>query len=242
MRSIRRLPYVRYVAAALLAVVVLVGVRCSVAERAVEAGKSLWREDFDRLSPAWQVKTKPGTKAAQFSVVRDEDSNEAYLHVSADRATGTLMLPLENVDLMKTPVLRWRWRVLTFPEGADGRDAGKDDQAIGIYVGCKSGLVGHKSVAYRWETLTPAGSEGTASYAAGLMKVKWYCSRNQETGKEGTFVVEERNVAEDFEAAYGFIPENVSLGISSNSQYTGTQAAAHLDWIEWVEATNSADN
>jgi hypothetical protein len=36
------------------------------------------------------------------------------------------------VDLKKTPVLRWRWKAVRLPKGADGRGAVKDDQAVAI--------------------------------------------------------------------------------------------------------------
>ena len=66
------------------------------------------------------------------------------------------------------------------------------------------------------------------------MKAKWFALRNEQD--EGSFFVEERNVARDFERAFGFVPDEVNIAVTCNSQYTGTAAAAELDWIELVAA------
>jgi hypothetical protein len=114
-----------------------------------------------------------------------------------------------------------------------------DDQAIGIYVGHGS-IFRQKTIAYRWETNTPIGSEGEASYAGGIVKTKWIAVRNVQDAT-GAFYVEERNVARDFQRAFGFVPDDITISVVSNSQYTGTSAAAELDWVELVPAPITED-
>ncbi len=183
------------------------------------------------MPDGWQVKTKPGVKAAVFSVSKDKESGTTFLNMRADNASGTFMITLKKIDLEKNPVLRWKWRVTTFPTDADGRESGKDDQAIGIYISY-GGMFRQRSVAYRWETETPADAEGSAKYAGGMMQVKWICLRNKNDGDGKQFFIEERNVAEELKKAFGTIPEEFGVGVSCNSQYTGTAAEAQLDWIE----------
>lgn len=194
-----------------------------------------WRADFDKLPEGSKVEGKPGTATATFEVA-EADGGHAVL-MKADRATGSLMIPVKGVDLNRTPILRWRWAVTTLPEGADGRDPKKDDQAIGIYIG-SGGMLSRKSVAYRWETDTPVGAEGDARYGAGIVRIRWFALRNKDGGTN-TFVVEERNVAADYRKAFGKVPDEIALSVSCNSQYTGTKAAAMLDWIEFSAATNA---
>jgi Protein of unknown function (DUF3047) len=182
-----------------------------------------WREDFDRQPPGWEVRRKPGAKLGDFHV------ENGMLVMKTANESGMLATHLEHVDLHQTPILRWRWRATTLPIGADGRVSERDDQAIAIYVSA-GGPLRQKSIAYRWETDTPVGTEGEASYAAGIVKTKWTAVRNAKD--VGSFFVEERNVASDFERAFGFVPEDISIGVTCNSQYTGTSAAAELDWIE----------
>lgn len=197
--------------------------------------KTVWREDFDALPKDWEVRGKPGTPRAKFEAVTiaaDTNATVSVLRMTADAASSSVVASLPAVDLRKTPILRWRWRVIELPAGADGLDPKKDDQAIGVYVSA-GGMFSQRSVAYRWETETPVGASGTAKYAGGVARVQWFCLHNRGSASN-EFVVESRNVAEDFKKAYGEIPEKIGLSISCNSQYTGGKAAAELDWIEFV--------
>ncbi len=213
------------------------GLLCALAAAAAAQDSApVWRQDFLRMPPAkqWEVKTKPGTPAAVFNVVCDPaGSTNCWLNMTADKASASFCANPE-IDLNQTPILRWSWRATTLPTGADGRDSAKDDQAIGIYIGT-GGFFSQKSVAYRWETETPVGAEGTASYAAGVVKVAWVCLQNRNSDTTGVFIVETRNVADDFKKFFGFIPDSVTVGISCNSQYTKSKAEAQLQWIEFLK-------
>lgn len=204
--------------------------------------KAEWKEDFTEVSegkkeslpPGWAVRKKPGTKPAVFGIIKDGTANRSYLHMEADKASASVITRVDGIDLSKTPILRWRWRVTKLPEGADGRDKKKDDQAIGIYVGTGNNPAFVKTVSYRWDTLTPKGSTGESRYAGGAVRDKWFTLRNKEDDGKAGWVEETRNVAEDFFKSWGFLPRPVYVSVSCNSQYTGTEAAADLDWIEFV--------
>ena len=194
-----------------------------------------WRENFQAWNKAWEIRGKPGTAKAVFEntvVVEKNGITNTVLRMKAENASASLLIPMEGVDLKKTPLLRWRWRVKTLPNDADGRDEKKDDQAIGIYVGMKDGWIRQNSVAYRWETLTPRESSGTGKYAAGAVRVAWFALRDGKDPTD-TFFEEERNVAQDIQNAFGKLPENILLSISCNSQYTQSKSEAELDWIEF---------
>ncbi len=203
---------------------------------ASDAPAPAWRENFKQWNRAWDIRGVPGTPKAKFEVrpLTDREEQPALV-MTSDRASATLMIPVKGVDLEKTPVMRWRWRAPKLPEGADGRVAGKDDQAIGIYVGTRAGWLRQNSIAYRWETLTPVGDKGTATYGAGTVRVAWFSLRNQRDG-EGPAYEESRNVAEDFKSIYGEVPKEFALSVSCNSQGTDSKAQAVLEWIEFVPA------
>lgn len=214
--------------------VVLVGMAVPILAAAA-TNSPAWREDFRELPKGAEIKGKPGTPDAKFEAadVKEAEDGRA-LRMTADKASSSFFIPIEGVDLRKTPVLRWRWRVTEFPAGADGRETAKDDQAIGIYIGT-GGMFGKTSLAYRWETDTPVSTTGRASYAAGVVKVHWIALRNKGGG--GGFAVEERNVAADWKSLVGSdAPKSITLSVSCNSQYTGTKAVAELDWIEFRPA------
>lgn len=223
----------RWVIAASAAALVLGA--AGAAGRAQELHAAGWREDFRATPSGWELRKKPGTQLAEFHVVPAADGQDGVLSMRADSAAGIFATHLTHVDLRRTPILRWRWRALILPTGADGRTAGRDDQAIAIYVSTGN-IVHQKSLGYRWETDTPVGSEGEASYIAGIVKAKWFALRNAHDAASGSFFVEERDIARDFQRAFGFVPDDVTIGVSINSEYTGTTAVAELDWIELTAA------
>ena len=203
-----------------------------------------WRENFvaekkeGTLPNGWEIKaTKWGVNETSFELKHRKydpiSTAIGVLKIFASKATGALFCePYKSVDLTKTPILRWRWRVSTFPKGGDGRKDGKDDQAIAIYIGASDWMV-KKSISYRWETETPKGFIGDLSYAGGAVKVKWFCLRNQKSGKD-KWLIEERNIAKDFKKAFGFIPKEFALSIGANSQNTDSKSLAFIDYIEFL--------
>jgi hypothetical protein len=195
-----------------------------------------WREDFKTEPPGWEIRRKPGADLAKFHIEAPNDGHDGALAMSANDQSGMFATKLEHVDLHRTPILRWRWRATVLPTGGDGRVPERDDQAIAIFVST-GGVLRQKSIAYRWETDTPVGSEGNSTYGAGIVKTKWVAVRNAQD--KGSFFVEERNVARDFQRAFGFVPDKVNIAVTCNSQYTGTAAAAELDWIELVAASEA---
>ena len=189
-----------------------------------------WKQDLDSSTTFrnnWEVKGKPGTPAADFHIVKTDSGG--YLNMKSDKASASVVTRVEVDDPSALPVLRWRWRAKELPDGADARLADKDDQAIGIYIGTGS-MLSKKAVAYHWDTETPAGTEGKSTYGLGTIKVKWITLRNRNAPMD-TWLTEERNFIQDFKEAWGFVPENIYISVSCNSQYTGTLAEADLDWI-----------
>lgn len=194
------------------------------------AATPVWREEFRALPDGWEIRTKPGTPPTRYRADAEAADGAGALIMEADAASATFATRLDGINLAHTPVLRWRWRVLELPRGADGRDAERDDQAIAIYVS-HGGFFRQRSIAYRWETETPVGSEGDAVYGGGIVRVHWIALRNADDGT-GTYYIEERNVAADFQRIFGFVPKDPLIAVTANSQYTGTRAVAELDWLE----------
>ncbi|MEI7437890.1 MAG: DUF3047 domain-containing protein [bacterium] len=197
-------------------------------------GGTAWRQNFTNMPPSWSVEGKPSVSKALFTAGYTDGTN-CVLRMTADNASATLKSDKLSVDLTKTPIMRWRWKAVVLPTGGDGRKPETDDQAIGIYVS-SGGWFSQQSAAFRWETLTPKGLDGRAKYGAGVVSIYWVCVRNQEDLKGGGWFVDQVNVADAYRKAFGKLPDRIGVGISCNSQYTGTKAEALLDWVEFVAA------
>ena len=198
------------------------------------AAGSAWCENFDHPQQSgipvnWRPEgSKLGVPDTVCAVI---DGTPTVMQLKCDKSTGGV-ITAPNVDLRKYPVMRWRWRVLSYPKNADGRNPKTDDQPIAVYVGMNDGFIKKKSIAYRWETLTPQGYEGKTSYA-GILTVNYITMRNHTT-KPGEWVTEKRNVAQDFKRIYGRIPKKFALSVIGNSQYTHSNTVAEIDFIEFL--------
>lgn len=194
-------------------------------------------ESFSKYPADWDYKGTWRVPDAQMFVIKSPENGSNILKMVSTKDCGTLLYYklIGKLDLTKTPIMRWKWKVTKLPKGGDARDLEKDDQAIGLYVGY--GRVFRKSVSYRWETDTPVGAEGNATYAR-VVSVRWHCIRNKETPL-GQWFVDERNLAEDFKKDYGEIPTDVVLTVSINSEYTQTDAEAYLDYVEFLPASEA---
>lgn len=214
---------------------------CSIADGNTDK-KIIWKEDFSQTTeknkvcwPAkWVFKSKFGTPDAEFFVAKDDTGKNNILSMKSEKSTGTVLKDLRGaVNIKETPIVRWCWRVKKLPANGDGRFADKDDQAIGFYIG--TGKWKQDSVAYRWETDTPMGTEGKVAYGAGMVSVKWFCLKNKDNELDKWYI-EERNFAEDFQKVYGYLPDQIAISFSCNSQYTGTDSSADVAWVEFTSA------
>ena len=153
---------------------------------------------------------------------------KTVLVVESRKSSAVFACDLTNIiDLNKTPILRWRWRVKKLPPFGDGRHRTKDDQAIGIYIGTGTAF-NQKSISYRWETETPVGHWGRMVYPN--LNVWFYCLRNKNDGLD-VWYEECRNVRQDFLNKYGYVPEKIALVICGNSQNSQSDALAEIDYI-----------
>lgn len=127
-------------------------------------------------------------------------------------------------------VLRWRWRVLAHPAGADPEVRARDDRAAGVLViVSRSWIPGRtRALLYQW---TPARPRGT-----------W--SRSPYSGRVATVVLEDapadslwrqqtRDLEADLARAFGRVPARIAgLGVISDADNTRGHAAAEFGGLE----------
>lgn len=179
----------------------------------------------------WDYRGKPGTPDVKYELVEDKELKHKVLRITSDRASGVIMVEGSDIDLDKYPVMRWRWKAVTLPTGADATVKAKDDQGIAVYVGY--GKIFQESISYTWQTETPKGKSGSSTYNK-VVDVDWFTLRDKND-KMDTWFVEEVNVRDDMKKIFKKIPGSWAISISSNSQYTKSKADVYLDYIEFVE-------
>jgi hypothetical protein len=199
--------------AGLLTLVLLCAAPAAAADRVVIADFSSGIGETG--APAgWQVTEKSGK--ADYAFVKD-GGEQALLLRSAD--TSFSFQKKVSVDVKQYPVLSWKWKVATLPKGGDFRRSGTDDQAAQLFLAFSR----TKAIVYIWDTTAPQGlMESTTPAPFMTVKVVVVRSGPADLGK---WVVETRNVYEDYKKLYGEEPPPVSgVRLQINSQHTRTSA------------------
>ena len=129
-----------------------------------------------------------------------------------------------TVDLRQTPYLEWEWKVTVPPAGGNFASPDTDDQAAQLLVVFpKTFFERRKIISYIWDPTAPKGTIGAAAGPI-YLNVKALVVESG-AGEIGSWLIEKRNVVEDYRALFGEIPERaVAIRMQINSQHTNSVA------------------
>lgn len=166
----------------------------------------------------WQIKVVHGRP--DISTCTDRDGS--CLHLRSSKSSFALERGLD-VDPYETRYLAWRWKVTALPNGGDFRRAATDDQAAQVLVA----FADRRVLTYIWDSTAPKGIMQNASSIPLVHIYAVVCeSGAAETNR---WVPEARDVAGDYERAYGKVAPHVKgLRIQINSQHTGSVAESYF--------------
>ena len=167
------------------------------------------------IPPDWQAQ-RWGSPGYDFTIV--EDGGKKVLHLQSKNDGSTISKEVKDkVNLKATPILEWRWKMVTLPKGGNSCVKATDDQAAQIFVlwprfpeQLRSRIVG-----YVWDSTQPVGTT-CKSEKTGMVTYIVVRSGPAEIGK---WFTERRNVREDFKKIYGDYDDNpgvVSIATDSN--------------------------
>jgi hypothetical protein len=172
----------------------------------------------DRLPPGWQIKVTRGKP--EVAVCKEDDI--ACLHLKSVRASFGLEKSVD-VDPSQMPFLTWRWKVTQLPPTGDFRRAGTDDQAAQVLIA----FADRRVVSYIWDSNAPKGTMESASWVPLVHVFAVVCESG--AGQANRWLAESRNVASDYEHAYGKpAPHVKGVRIQINSQHTATTAESYF--------------
>lgn len=169
----------------------------------------------------WQVKVNHGRP--DISPCADRDGS--CLHLKSVRSSFSLERGVD-VDPYENRYLAWRWKVTALPEGGDFRRAATDDQAAQLLVA----FADRRVLTYIWDSTAPKGTMQNASSVPLVHIYAVVCESG--TAEANSWVPETRDVAADYEQAYGKAAPHVKgLRIQINSQHTGTSAESYFGQV-----------
>lgn len=198
----------------------------------VDAVPTKWQTNHYRdIVPLTRERIRPSERF----LIKQEGTNKFVRAMMKDQAHRMIYTNDNQFDwsLNAYPYLRWRWRAVDLPEGADETDSDKNDTGAAVYVTFDKDWLGRpKSIKYTYSSTQPVGT--TASY--GPLKVIVVASA-PDNGM-GKWMTLERNVAEDYRRLFGDEPPSRPAGIIlwSDSDTMHTDATADFDDVTLVTA------
>jgi uncharacterized cupin superfamily protein len=208
----------------------------------IEAGKFSSASAGDALPAGWQPLTFSGIQRhTAYSLVNEGDT--VVIKAASDRSASGLVHAL-SIDPADYPVIQWRWKIdHTLRKGDVTRKSG-DDYPARIYITFaydpdKAGYleqlkqkaarlvygkdVPYRAISYIWASNSPAGSMAENPYTARNMM---FAVRGGDA-ESGQWVMERRNIHEDYRSAFGEEPTMISgVAIMTDTDNTGESVTA----------------
>jgi len=171
-----------------------------------------------RLPSDWQVKVHHGRPNVSPCV----DSEPSCVHLKSVKSSFALERSVD-VDPVKMPYLTWRWKVTQLPPDGDFRHAYTDDQAAQVLVA----FADRRVVSYIWDSTAPKGSAQITGFIPLVHVFAVVCESG--AAQASRWIPETRNVAADYERAYGKpAPRVQGLRLQINSQHTAATAESYF--------------
>jgi len=141
------------------------------------------------------------------------DAGRPALRLKTDNSSIRMALKVD-IDLTKTPVLRWNWKAVTLPRLGNAQSA-VNDQVARVFLIFGSALSA-KGLGYIWDTAAPVGTVTTNTHT--LLDRRLLVVRSGSAGV-GAWQTEMRNVLDDYKKLLGSAPGHVrAVGIESHSE------------------------
>lgn len=139
-----------------------------------------------------------------------------------------------KVDLGKTPVLNWAWKVDHVLVGADERTRAGDDYPARVYVVFSGGLYfwRTRAINYVWSNQQPVDSSWHNAFTGNARMI----AVESGASRAGKWVNERRDVRADYRRLFDEEPGHVdAVAIMTDTDNTGTSATAWYGDI-WFSA------
>lgn len=145
---------------------------------------------------AWETKSFKGETRYRLL----GDGNTKTLEARCD-ASASAIARRRQIDLSKTPVLRWEWRIDHVYEGLQGTTRDGDDYAARIYVIQDGGvrIWRTRAINYVWANSEPRGSHWPNAFTDKAMMV---AAQSGSPTDPAQWISESRNVRSDFKRFY----------------------------------------
>lgn len=195
--------------------------------------------DDQRFSPYhmenWPTRSFEGE--TDYQII--EEDGQAALQARANGQASALYLERE-IDLDKTPYLKWCWQVDSLYPGLDETAKAGDDYPARVYVARKTGLLPWQveSVNYVWSSNQPAGSAWPNAFTD---RAQLLALQSGEE-KQGQWVAEVRDVQADYQQLFGERPASIDgVALMTDGDNASGDATARYSTLIFSADSNPPD-
>ncbi|SFE69418.1 Protein of unknown function [Nitrosomonas sp. Nm166] len=139
-----------------------------------------------------------------------------------------------SVDLDKTPILHWRWKVGNILTGNDERTRAGDDYPARVYVVFSGGVMfwRTRAINYVWSNKQPVGSSWPNAFTSNAHMI----AIESGSDRAGQWISERRDVRADYRRAFGEEPGQAdAVAIMTDTDNAGGRATAWYGDIWFTE-------
>jgi hypothetical protein len=202
-------------------------------------------------APVGWLPLRPAPDAADTRYTLIREGGAVVMRADADKSMSGLVHAI-RVSPAHHPILTWRWRVAAPIEGADMLRRAGDDYAARVYVlfdypAARLSLADRArlrlgqaiygqpiptaAINYVWDNRQPVGTIRPNAYTDRARMVVLQSG----AARAGEWVVETRDLAADFRAAFGEdAPDVTAIAIATDTDNTGGQATAWYGDFEFL--------
>lgn len=196
--------------------------------------------DVVGLPVGWRVRVVTGKPPPSFSI--EEHQGERALRISGKGAAAWAYRELDVPIPPGQGLLRWSWRVLQLPKGADLRARESDDAALRVYVVFKEpgGLFGGRGriIFYTWGNAEPEGLT-LRSYLSEKIQILRVAGAMEADGR---WHEQARDPFADYRRFWaGAAPAIKAVGLMQDTDMTGGVAVAELRALVWERGRVAPD-
>jgi hypothetical protein len=198
----------------------------------VAAGERLTFGDFSAASlSGWESESFEGETEYDFVKI----DGRTALRARCDASASGLVFQ-QQIDLTKTPVLHWSWRVDEVYPGLEEKTQAGDDYPARIYVIHDGGWLKWRSRAinYVWSSAQPAGETWPNAFVSQAMMVAVQSGPPAQTGR---WSKESRDVRADFKRIFGLELDDVdAVALMTDCDNSGRTGTAYYGDIYFTPA------
>lgn len=130
-----------------------------------------------------------------------EIDGQAAVHALCTEASASGLFYEQDIDLERTPIIEWRWRVERTFSGIDEQSRAGDDYPARLYAVDRHNVMRWRTRAinYVWASEMSQGAQWNNAYQSRAAMMAMRSGADEDTG----WVTERRNLREDFRDIHG---------------------------------------